>query len=107
MFVVVGYNVALLGPLIFPCTPFKKAWDVTIIEGSCIDRTPVFMATAVLNMITDVLLLILPIPMVVKLHMPRVQKMGLVCAFSIGSASVHANLYSRNEELTIDQYLYY
>jgi hypothetical protein len=94
MFVVVGYNIALLGPLIFPCTPFKKTWDVTITEGSCIDRTPVFMATAVLNMITDLLLLILPIPMVVKLHMPRAQKMGLICAFSIGSALVHSKLHS-------------
>jgi hypothetical protein len=107
MFVVVGYNIALLGPLIFPCTPIKKIWNITITEGSCIDRTPVFMATAVLNMITDVLLLILPIPMVVKLHMPRAQKTALICAFSIGSALVSSKLWSRSEELTMNQHLHY
>lgn len=43
------------------------------------------MATAVLNMATDILLLVLPIPMVVKLQMPRVQKAGLICIFGVGS----------------------
>ncbi|CAN9245055.1 unnamed protein product [Alternaria alternata] len=85
MFLVVGYNIALVFPLIFACTPFRRNWDVTITEGSCIDRTPLYMATAVLNMATDILLLILPIPMVVKLQMPRAQKAGLICIFGVGS----------------------
>jgi hypothetical protein len=86
MFLVVGYNIALMLPLIFACKPFMKTWDVSILEGSCIDRTPVFMATAVMNMVTDILLLVLPVPMVIKLQMPRAQKAGLICAFGIGSA---------------------
>jgi hypothetical protein len=86
MFLVIGYNIVLMCLLLFPCTPLKKTWDVSIIEGSCIDRTPVFMATAVLNMITGILLLVLPIPMVIKLQMPRAQKLGVICAFGVGSA---------------------
>jgi hypothetical protein len=66
--------------------PVKRTWDISITEGSCIDRTPVFMATAVLNMATDILLLVLPIPMIMKLQMPRAQKLGVICAFGIGSA---------------------
>ncbi|KAG9186348.1 hypothetical protein G6011_02904 [Alternaria panax] len=85
MFLVVGYNIALVFPLIFACTPFRRNWDVTITEGSCIDRTPLYMATAVLNMATDILLLVLPVPMVVKLQMPRAQKAGLICIFGVGS----------------------
>ncbi|CAN9134237.1 unnamed protein product [Alternaria alternata] len=92
MFLVVGYNIALVFPLIFACTPFRRNWDVTITEGSCIDRTPLYMATAVLNMATDILLLILPIPMVVKLQMPRAQKAGLICIFGVGSLLIEANL---------------
>jgi hypothetical protein len=86
MFLVVSYNIALMIPLIFACKPFMKTWDVSILEGNCIDRTPVFMATAVMNMVTDILLLVLPIPMVIELQMPRVQKAGLICAFGVGSA---------------------
>jgi hypothetical protein len=85
MFLVVGYNFALVFPLIFACTPFRRNWDVTITAGSCIDRTPLYMATAVLNMATDLLLLVLPVPMVVGLQMPRAQKLGLMCIFGVGS----------------------
>jgi hypothetical protein len=86
MFLVIGYNIVLMCLLLFPCMPVKRTWDISITEGSCIDRTPVFMATAVLNMATDILLLVLPIPMIMKLQMPRAQKLGVICAFGIGSA---------------------
>jgi hypothetical protein len=86
MFLVVSYNIALVFPLIFACTPLRRNWDVMVTEGSCINRTPLYMATAVLNMVTDILLLVLPIPMVVNLQMPRVQKLGLICIFGVGSA---------------------
>jgi len=86
MFLFVGYNVALVFPFIFTCTPFVKSYDITITEGKYINRTPLYMATAVLNMLTDVLLLILPIQMIVRLQMPRVQKAGLICIFGVGSA---------------------
>jgi hypothetical protein len=85
IFLVVGYNVALIFPLIFTCTPFMKGYDVSITEGSCIDRTPLYMASAVLNVLTDILLVVLPIPMVVSLPIPRPQKAGVICIFGVGS----------------------
>lgn len=87
MFLVVGYNIALIFPLIFTCTPVMKNFDVFITAGSCLNRTPLYMATAVLNMATDIILLVLPVPMIVKLQMPRVQKAGLICIFCVGSAT--------------------
>ena len=87
MFLVVGYNVALVFLLIFTCKPVMKNFDVFVTDGSCLDRTPLYMATAVLNMATDIILLILPIPMISKLQMPRVQKAGLICIFGVGSAT--------------------
>lgn len=87
MFLVVGYNIALVFPLIFTCTPMIKNFDVFVTRGSCLNRTPLYMATAVLNMATDIILLVLPIPMIVKLQMPRIQKAGLICIFGVGSAT--------------------
>lgn len=87
MFLVVGYNIVLVFLLIFTCNPVMKNFDVFITDGSCLDRTPLYMATAVLNMATDIILLILPIPMISKLQMPRVQKAGLICIFGVGSAT--------------------
>ncbi|KAF1928847.1 uncharacterized protein M421DRAFT_420080 [Didymella exigua CBS 183.55] len=87
MFLVVGYNIALVFPLIFTCTPVMKNFDIFITDGSCLNRTPLYMATAVLNMATDIMLLLLPIPMIIKLQMSRVQKAGLICIFGVGSAT--------------------
>lgn len=85
MFIVVGYNIGIVFPLIFACRPLKRNFDVTITEGYCINRTPLYIATAVLNIVTDIMLLILPIPMIVRLQMPRVQKIGLILIFGVGS----------------------
>lgn len=94
MFIVIGANFALIFAFIFACTPVKRGWDITITEGSCINRAALYIATAVLNMITDILLLLLPIPIVVRLQMPRIQKLGLILIFAIGSMYVCFSLSS-------------
>lgn len=94
MFVVVGANFALIFAFIFACHPVKRGWDLTITEGSCINRAALYVSTAVLNMLTDILLLLLPIPMVVRLQMPRIQKFGLILIFAVGSMYVRCLLIS-------------
>jgi hypothetical protein len=39
-------------------------------------------------MITNIILLVLPIPMVIRLQVPRAQKAGLICIFVVGSMGV-------------------
>jgi hypothetical protein len=85
MALVLGYSIATIFALIFPCKPIAKAWDVTITDGSCINRGAIYIFQAVTNIVTDVLLLLLPIPMVWRLHMPMQQKVGLVFIFIVGS----------------------
>lgn len=83
--IVVLYSITTAALLIFPCRPYARAWDVTIMTGSCINRPAVYVATAVSNIVTDVFILIIPIPMVVKLKIPLQQKIGLACMFAVGS----------------------
>jgi len=83
--IVIGYSISTIFALIFPCKPVHKAWDATVIEGSCINRGAVYIVQAVTNIVTDVFLLLIPIPIVWKLNMPRVQKIGLFFIFVIGS----------------------
>ncbi|MCJ1461458.1 hypothetical protein MMC07_000055 [Pseudocyphellaria aurata] len=79
------YSVVTACLLVFPCRPFARAWDATITTGSCINRPAVYVATAVCNIVTDVFILIIPIPMVIKLKIPLPQKFGLACMFAVGS----------------------
>ncbi|KIW03028.1 uncharacterized protein PV09_05682 [Verruconis gallopava] len=85
MVVVVGYNVATILALIFACNPIAKAWNATITEGSCVNRGALYLSVAISNISTDMILLVMPIPLVWRLQMPRAQKFGLVFIFVIGS----------------------
>lgn len=82
---VVSYTIGIFFSLIFACKPIEKSWDVTITTGSCINRPALYITTAVLGVATDVVLLVLPVPMVLKLQMPVLQKAGLLLMFAVGS----------------------
>lgn len=69
----------------FLCNPPRKAFNFKVEGGSCTDAAILYMATAVSNIVTDVILFVLPIPMVYNLHMPKIQKLGAIIVFAIGS----------------------
>lgn len=55
-------------------------------EGTCINRPALYIVTAGLGILSDLVLLVLPMPMILRLQMPSRQKAGLVLLFTIGSA---------------------
>ncbi|QMW28917.1 hypothetical protein G4B84_004252, partial [Aspergillus flavus NRRL3357] len=83
-FIIAGYSLALPLALIFGCSPIQKSWDITITTGSCINTAGVYLATAITNTISDVILLLLPIPVVWGLRLPVIQKVGVLCMFGVG-----------------------
>lgn len=90
--IVALYTIIITFMMFFNCSPPSKAFDFSIQSGSCIDAAILYMATAVSNIITDVMLFVLPIPMVYQLHMPKVQKLGALLVFGIGSATVATSI---------------
>jgi hypothetical protein len=88
MFVVVGSNIGILFSVAFACQPIAMAYDVQVTEGTCIDRPAVFKATAAFGVITDVMIFLIPVPMVLKLHISTRKKIGVLAIFFVGSATV-------------------
>ncbi|KAK8075885.1 hypothetical protein PG997_010548 [Apiospora hydei] len=88
---VLTHTVVLIFVMIFSCYPVHKSWDVSIpaTEGSCIDVVKLYFATAVANIITDVILFVLPIRLVSQLRMPKVQKIGVAIIFTFASACAY------------------
>ncbi|OQE07299.1 hypothetical protein PENVUL_c014G06978 [Penicillium vulpinum] len=86
--VICGYSFALVFALIFACNAVAMTWDLSITEGTCISREGLYIATAVTNIVTDLALILLPIPLVVGLQMPGIQKVYLLLVFIIGCATV-------------------
>ncbi|CAD6441404.1 d6f0f2a0-5329-43f3-8f1a-50973ad2991a [Sclerotinia trifoliorum] len=85
MFIVFAYSIAFIFALIFPCRPVARNWDIRIKDGECINRAAIYTAGAAVNITTDIALLALPIPMIVDLQMPKIQKAGLIFIFMVGS----------------------
>ncbi|KAE8406582.1 hypothetical protein BDV37DRAFT_292122 [Aspergillus pseudonomiae] len=85
--IICGYSVAIVFALIFACNPIQRSWDSSITRGSCIDRNGLYIATAVTNIVSDLALIVVPVPLVLGLQMPRVQKLGLLFMFVVGCAT--------------------
>lgn len=85
MFVVIGSCVGVVVSLLAACSPFVKNIDVTVKEGECINKASLYIATGILNIITDIMVLVLPIPMVLGLQMVRSRKIMLIVLFGVGS----------------------
>ncbi|KAG9249808.1 uncharacterized protein F5Z01DRAFT_668148 [Emericellopsis atlantica] len=83
-----GYTVGIFFALIFACDPIAKSYDATVVSGTCINRPTLYIATAVVNILSDIQLFFLPLPFVVKLQVPRRQKLGLVVIFLLGSITI-------------------
>lgn len=79
------YSSALILGLIFACVPVKRNWDVTITEGYCINKVAMYIAAGAFNSTIDIVMFILPIPMVWNLRLRPVQKAGMIFLFGVGS----------------------
>jgi hypothetical protein len=87
--VTLGSYTSIFFSLLFACKPVAASWDPLLLATAvCINRGGIYIAQAVIGIVTDVLLLALPIPTVLKLQMPNKQKFGLVGIFAIGSMYV-------------------
>ena len=68
---------------IFQCVPRAKIWN-PLVSGACINISKTFVATAAINVVSDLSILILPIFWVLQLHMPFRRKLGIVAILGTG-----------------------
>lgn len=66
------------------CHPFAYNWDLSIPGGSCGSQSTVFAVFAIMNLVTDVVVLTMPIPSLLGLRMPFWKKASLLATFTVG-----------------------
>ncbi|GKT46113.1 satratoxin biosynthesis SC1 cluster protein 4 [Colletotrichum spaethianum] len=69
--------------LIFACTPVDKSWN-PLKDGTCLPSGPSFTAYAVVTIVSDIVVAILPIPVLLKLNIRVEKKAGLIAIFLLG-----------------------
>ncbi|KAK8026408.1 hypothetical protein PG991_003464 [Apiospora marii] len=82
LFFIFGSNVGLAFATAFPCKPLELSWN-PLVPGTCIDRPATYKATAIIGLLSDVYLILLPVPTVVGLQMPWQQKAGTICTSGV------------------------
>jgi hypothetical protein len=87
--ILVGTAIGAFLADIFACRPFDTHWaDLKVQHAHCFDKEPLFVWSNFPNIVTDVVMLILPLPIVWKLHTPFRLKVALTCTFLVGSMFV-------------------
>lgn len=90
--VLIVINIALTVSIffadLFQCTPVAFVWDSTIPGGKCMNTKAFFIGSAVLNIVSDFAVLLLPIPMVMGLKINTRKKIALISLFSLGGLYV-------------------
>lgn len=66
------------------CQPIQYNWDLTLPGGHCGNQKAVFGFYGVMNLVTDLMVLGLPIPSLLKLKLPSYKKVALITTFSVG-----------------------
>ncbi|KAF4993470.1 hypothetical protein FGRMN_6476 [Fusarium graminum] len=69
--------------LVFACTPVERSWN-PLMEGKCLAAGPSFTGYAAVTIVSDVVVAILPIPVLVKLEVKLAKKIGLIAIFTLG-----------------------
>ncbi|OQE19994.1 hypothetical protein PENSTE_c014G00153 [Penicillium steckii] len=84
VFCVVSWLVCILTHICI-CTPIYRNWQIKPYPGDyCTLRQPLYIVIAVLNVLSDICIIVVPIPILTKLQVPLQRKIVLAVMFSSG-----------------------
>ena len=84
MFITCGYIFSNFWTQMFMCQPIAKYWRPEI-PGHCISLTTIIYLFTSLNFITDLLIFVLPLPMIWRMHLSLKDKAAVSMIFILGS----------------------
>lgn len=79
------YFVSVLLETFLLCSPVQFNWDKTI-SGSCNEHSmAAYIMAGVTNLVIDVFIVVLPMPVLWKLRLPLPKKIAVISMFSLGA----------------------
>ena len=81
--VVGSYSIAYILVAIFQCVPIRASWD-TSIHGTCLNLGDQFFVGGITNALIDVIILILPVPLVWRLQVSVTKRWLIFGTFTLG-----------------------
>lgn len=87
MFLVLGYWVTIIVTISVACRPLEYFWTQYTdphAKGVCIDVAKFFFGNGIAAMLIDTVILTIPIPIIMRLQMPGIQKLAVVGILMLG-----------------------
>lgn len=88
-FVVIATGIASTFVAIFQCSPIAYEWDKSIQGGKCIDEVAFARYTAIPNVVTGAIMLIMPLPLSWRLNLTVSARIALTATFMHGIMQAH------------------
>lgn len=80
----IGHAAIYFFVVVFQCLPVEAIWDRSV-KGHCLNISVIGYTGAGLTILEDVVLVLMPIPELMKLKLGVQKKLGLVLMFTMGS----------------------
>lgn len=77
------YYIISTSMTIFACSPREKIWN-PLTEGHCLNNNLGVFITSLFNIVSDVIILVLPAKTVWSLQIPRSKRIKIVALFATG-----------------------
>ncbi|KAI7226640.1 hypothetical protein KC330_g8742 [Hortaea werneckii] len=88
--VVIGSFAFTIGT-VFQCLPVHRAWDKSV-KGTCISNVAFWYSHATFNTFFDIVVYLMPIPLVRSLKLRREQKTGVIFILAFGAFVIAASI---------------
>lgn len=92
--VIISWTVAFFFSIVFICgNDFSAYWTSTLVEKAhCVNTSMLHNAFAISDVVTDAIIITLPMPMVWRLHLTTRRKLGICAIFGLGAFTVGASI---------------
>ncbi|KAI5925800.1 hypothetical protein F4810DRAFT_699997 [Camillea tinctor] len=74
------------------CHPLEYVWNKTL-DGTCLDGRVVDVVTTAINLGLDSMILLLPQPIIWKIHVSKKKRLGISAIFTIGTLAVISSAF--------------
>ncbi|KAH8152678.1 uncharacterized protein LAJ45_03519 [Morchella importuna] len=76
--------IAVILGTVLECRPFPVYWQMSPYPGECVKAVAQLLTMATFNILTDAMLILIPLPMVFKSRLPLIRKIQLLVLFGLG-----------------------
>ena len=84
LFIIVSHTLGSILEIVLICRPFSAQWNSDLV-GVCGNQQVSFIVIESIGLALDIVLLLLPLPSILSLHVTMEKKIGIVIVVDIGA----------------------